>query len=192
MAADGFEQRVWDMPCAGLIGAIRHHAHFLEDDAARSRLSRFRARIDERGARAFLDEEYPAASGKAFIVNEAAGQACLVDGNAHLLAILSCEPDLTLGGLAQAAGRADIVRIWHEGWEEGSGQDAPYDVYIPHAADASRIPGAREGMDGFKNPPIPVNVIPASVAFSSPLFAARDRGRALGETLAALQEEGVL
>lgn len=189
---EDFAYRMERVPCAELVGAIGHHAYFLESSAAQERLRGFRNRILESGVRAFLDEEYPRESGKAFIVNEAAGQCCLVDGNAHMLALLACEPDLTVGGLVRMAGRAEVVRIWSDGWEGGSGQDAPYDVYIPHAADASRIPAAREGVDGFKNPPIPVKIIPASIAFSSPLFSARDRGRALGETLSALREKGVL
>lgn len=179
-------QDVQNVPCATFVGAVRHHRHFTEDEAARARLAAFCARIAGAGVRAFVDGEYPAGSGKAIIVNEAAGRLCLVDGNAHLVALTACMPDLTLARLVELAGRDDFVHVWREGWEEGSGQMEPYDVYIPFAADAAAVPGCREGTDCFKDPPQPTKIIPATVAFDSSLFAPADRGRPLGETARAL------
>ena len=68
----------------------------------------------------------------------------------------------------------------------GSGQTAPYDTYVPVGVDLRRIPGAHRSVDRFKNPPEPTQVIPSTIAFSSPLFSWRDRGRTLGETARAL------
>lgn len=176
------------VPCSTFVGAVRHHHHFLEDEGARARLESFCSRIVEKGMKAFLDEEYPPGSGKAFIVNEVAGRLCLVDGNAHMVAIVRCLPDVTLADLVQTAGRDDFVRIWRGGWEEGSGQTSPYEVYLPVATNTSRVPGCYEGVDGFKNPPAPTKIMPAGIAFDSPLFDPVDRGRPLGETARCLNE----
>lgn len=169
-------------PCKTFVGAVRHHGHFTEDAAVRERLRSFCERIMREGAKVFVDEEYPPGSGKAMIVNEVAGRLCLVDGNAHLVALLACDPDLTLGSLVETVGRGDFVRLWREGWEAGSGQDCAYDIYVPLGADVALILGSRLGVDGFKQPPEDINVIPSSIAFDSPLFSLCDRGRALSET----------
>ena len=173
---------VMTMPCTEFVGAVRHHAHFLEDEASRARLRRFRDAIRAEGVRAFLDREYPAGGDKALIVNVTAGRTCLVDGNAHLVALVMCDVGVTLARLVEESGRADFVRRWHDGWEEGSGQEAAYEVYLPLDADTSRIPEAYEGTDWFKDPSQPTKIMPATIAFDSPLFAERDRGRPLGET----------
>lgn len=175
-------------PCSEMIGAIRHHAHFTESEEARVRIGGFVRTIRELGVQGFVDREYPVGSGKAFIVNEAAGRLCVVDGNAHLVALAMHDPAITLAKLVEATGRPEVVRLWREGWEAGSGQDRPFDVYIPFEADASRIPACREGLDGFKNPPLRMKIIPADIAFDSPLFSVADRGRPIGETVRALQE----
>lgn len=174
--------------CGSFIGAVRHHLYFTESIAARQRLQRFSEMVARDGVKAFIDEEYPAGSGKAMIVNEVAGRLCLVDGNAHLVALLTVDPDLTLGSLIEAVERDDFVRIWIEGWEAGSGQERAYDIYIPIEADVSRIPESRLGVDGFKRPPEDINIIPASIAFDSPLFAPADQGRPLEETAACVGE----
>ena len=177
---------VWSDPCAQLVGAVRHHRHFVEDEAARLRLAGFCERIRGEGVRAFFDAEYPSGGGKAIIVNEAQGRLNLVDGNAHLVALVACDEHVTLADLVREVGRDDFVRTWRDGWEAGSGQEGAYDVYIPMDADASRIPGCREGTDWFKSPPQPTKIISADIAFDSPLFAPEDRGRPLGETARAL------
>ncbi|WP_139652106.1 hypothetical protein [Raoultibacter phocaeensis] len=172
--------------CGGFVGAVRHHRYFTEDDSARTRLQSFCERIEREGAKAFIDEEYPCGSGKAMIVNEVAGRFCLVDGNAHLVALVACDPDLTLARLVEVVGRSDFVRVWREGWESDSGQACAYDIYVPIDADVSRIPESRPGVDGFKQPPESINIVPACVAFDSPLFALSDRGRMLAETAACV------
>lgn len=177
------------VPCATFVGAVRHHAHFLESEAARARLLGFRDDVRTNGVRAFVDREYPPGSGKAMIVNEVAGRFCLVDGNAHLVALVMCDADLTLARLVEEAGRADFVRLWRDGWERGSGQEAAYETFIPIDADTANVPGAREGVDGFKRPPQPTKIVPSTIAFDSPLFAEADRGRALGETARLLLEQ---
>lgn len=177
---------VWNTPCAEFVGAIRHHRHFVEDEAARVRLVGFCGHIRREGAKAFLDAEYPAGGGKAFIVNEVAGRLNLADGNAHLVALVACDSQVTLARLVELAGRDDFVRVWRDGWEEGSGQEKPYEVYIPMATDGADVPGCYKGTDWFKDPPQPTKIIPATVAFDSPLFAPEDRGRPLGETARAL------
>lgn len=169
-------------PCKTFVGAVRHHGYFTGQASALNRIRDFCGRIARDGARAFVDEEYPVGSGKAMIVNEVEGRLCLVDGNAHLVALLVCDPELTLGGLAEAVGRSDFIRLWQGGWEQGSGQEGAYDIYVPLEADVSRIPGSRSGVDGFKQPPEDINVIPPTVPFDSPLFSLCDRGRILAET----------
>lgn len=176
------------VPCRTFVGAVRHHRHFTENAAARERIATFRARIEADGVRAFVDAEYPPGSGKAFIVNETAGRLCLVDGNAHLVALVACRPELTLAQLMSEAKRSDIVRFWRDGWEEGSGQEAAYEVFIPQATDATRIPGCYDGTDWFKSSPQPTKIMPATVPFDSPLFAPEDRGRTLEETVRVLDE----
>lgn len=174
-------------PCAAFIGAVGHHAHFTGDDAARTRLVGFCRRIREQGARIYLNEEYPARGGKAFIVNLTQGKPCLVDGNAHMVALVACDPQLTLARLVEIAGRDDIIRLWQDGWEDGSDQDDAYDVYIPVGTDTGRVPEARVDTDWFKQPPSPTKVIPATIPFDSPLLAENDRGRLIGETAAWLR-----
>lgn len=179
---------VASVPCRTFIGAVRPHRHFTEDEFARHQLESFRARIEADGLRAFVDAEYPAGSGKAVIVNDVAGRCCLVDGNAHLVALVACRPDLTLAQLVDEAGRDDFVRLWREGWEDGSGQDKPYEVYIPTDVDARAVPGCHDGTDWFKSPPQPTKIMPSSVAFDSVLFRPDDRGRPLEETVRRLEE----
>lgn len=176
------------IPCRTFVGAVRHHRHFTEDEAARRRLESFRERIAVHGVKAFVDEEYPPGSGKAVIVNEIAGRGFLVDGNAHLVALVACVPDLTLTQLAELAGRDDFIRIWREGWEPGSGQGEAYEVFIPSATDARLVPGCYDGTDGFKDPPQPTKIMPATVPFDSASFAPEDRGRPLCETVGRLDE----
>lgn len=177
------KQMLLNAHCGKLIGAVGHHRHFTANSAARERLLRFRERILQEGAEAFFREEYPARSGKAFIVNVADGKACLVDGNAHLVSLVACFPLLKLSDLAALSGRTDIVRIWEDGWEEGSGQSAPYDVYVPVEIDTSHIPGARIDTDWFKHPPAPTKVIPPCISFDDPLFIPGDRGVPLFQTV---------
>lgn len=179
---------VWNASCGELVGAVRHHRYFTEDEEALARLVGFCQRIELKGVKAFVDEEYPPGSSKAMIVNEVAGRLCLVDGNAHMVALVACRPDLTLAELVECAGRTDFVRVWKDGWEEGSGQSVPYEVYIPRNADASSIPRCRDGVDGFKDPPQPTKVILATVAFDTPLLPACDRGRPVGETARFVRE----
>lgn len=177
---------VMGMPCAQLVGAVGHHAHFTSDDAARARVIGFREAVARRGLGAFLRDEYPTGSGKAFIVNVVDGVPCLIDGNAHLVGVVMAQPEVTLADVVEAAGCGDIVRIWDAGWEYGSGQETAYDVYVPIETDISRIVGAREGVDYFKKPPQPTKIVPGTIASCSTLFAERDRGVALGLTAAAL------
>ena len=83
-------------------------------------------------------------------------------------------------------GAPDLVRLWQDGWEDGSGQDAAYDVYIPIGTDTARIPEAREGTDWFKDPPAPTKIVPATIPFDTPLLSEADRGRPLIEAVRAL------
>lgn len=116
------------------------------------------------------------------MVRFASGRTPGAYGNAHLVALVACDPDLTLEKLAEAAGRSDFIRVWRDGWEAGSGQACAYDIYVPLDADVSRIPDSRLGVDGFKEPPEDINVIPPHIAFDSLLLALYDRGRTLAET----------
>lgn len=176
-----------DRPCRTFVGAVRHHAHFVEDEAARARLAWFCDVIRTRGMAAFLAREYPPGSDKALIVNEIGGTPCVVDGNAHLVALVLCDPYVTLARIVEAAGRAGIVRLWKEGWEAGSGQEAAYETYIPVDADTTRLSEAYEGTDWFKDPPQPTKVIPSTIPFDTPALSERDRGRTLAETAEALR-----
>ena len=169
------------MKCADFIGAPGHHAYFSENEAARARILQFRERIRE-SVVDFMDEEYPVGGEKSFIVNMADGKPCLVDGNAHLVALITVMPDLTLENLIIALGRNDFVRLWENGWEDESGQFEPYDVYAPVGIDTTRIPGARVDTDWFKQPPAPTKVVPANVPYDSLRFSSHDRGLPLGET----------
>ena len=188
---------VLQLPCSSFVGAVGHHAYFTRMSAARARIGGFCEAIRSRGIRAFIEAEYladrckGAAENKAFIVNVVGDAPCLIDGNAHLVALVLCDPDVTLARLCAVAGRTDFGRVWQAGWEKGSGQSAPYDVYVPPATRTDRIPGAREGMYGFKCPPVPIKIISAGIASNSPLFDEADRGRPLGETAAVLREMGV-
>lgn len=189
---------VLGLPCSSLVGAVGHHTYFLRTPAARARIARFCEAIRSEGIGAFLEAEYPRArkggargEGKAFIVNVVGGTPCLIDGNAHLMSLVLCHPAVTLAELCEAAGRDDLVRIWRAGWEEGSGQAAPYDVYIPPDTRTDRIPGARRGVDGFRQPPLVIKIVSAGIASDSLLFDEADRGRPLGQTAAALRELGV-
>ena len=83
-------------------------------------------------------------------------------------------------------GRDDLVRLWQDGWEDGSGQNAAYDVYIPVGTDTARIPETREGTDWFKDPPAPTKIVPATIPFDTPLLSEADRGRPLIETVRVL------
>lgn len=174
---------VWTVPCAEFVGAVRHHRHFTENEAARRRLASFCERIERAGMKAFVDEEYPAGSGKAFIVNQVDGRLFLADGNAHMVSLVRCFPDLTLKRLEIETQRRDLVRFWVAGWEAGSNQEKPYDVFVPMQADVSRIPGAYTTEDSFKDPPEPTKAIPAAVPFDSPLLSVEDRGCPLEETV---------
>lgn len=176
-----------ERPCGTFVGAVRHHAHFVGDEAARARLARFRDVVRTRGMAAFLAQEYPPGSDKALIVNEIGGTPCVVDGNAHLVALVLCDPDVTLARIVEAAGRAGIVRLWKDGWEAGSGQEAAYETYIPTATDTTRLPEAREGTDWFKDPPQPTKIMPSTIPFDTPALPERDRGRTLAETAEALR-----
>lgn len=182
---------VMSTPCGEFIGAIGHHAHFTEDEAARRRIAGFCQTIREEGLRAFVEREYPRNAGKAIIVNEAEGAWCLVDGNAHLVSAVVCDPDLTLERLVEETGRPDAVRLWRGGWEDGSGQEGPYDVYIPLEIDTDRLPEWREGIDWFKESHPRIKIIPSDLRFDTPLLSSRDRGRPLAETAAALRDLGV-
>ena len=186
---------IFDLPCLQFVGAVGHHAHFVENADARARIERFCAEIRTEGAAACLEREYPPGSEKTIIVNVVGRRAdhpgipCVVDGNAHLLACCMCLESLTLRKLVETSERPGIVRVWYDGWEEGSGQSAPYDTYVPVETDTRRIPRAYTAIDYFKEPPAPTKVIPSTIAFSSPLFSWRDRGRTLAETATALLGE---
>ncbi len=183
---------LFSVPCLRFVGGVGHHTHFVEDAGARRRIGMLCSGVKSSGIPAFVEREYPRGSEKTIIVNVVGerkgrgGIPCVVDGNAHLLALCMAVEGLTLARLVELSGRSDIVRIWHDGWEGGSGQTAPYDTYVPVGVDLRRIPGAHRSVDRFKNPPEPTQVIPSTIAFSSPLFSWRDRGRTLGETARAL------
>lgn len=185
---------VWSEPCSSFVGAVGHHAHFTQCARARERIAHFCETIRHVGTAAFIEREYPRpgempadrADAKAIIVNVVNATPCLVDGNAHLVSLVMCDPGLTLSGLVHQAGRCDFVRIWHEGWEPGSRQDGPYVTYIPPDTDVRRIPWAQDGVNGFVQPPARVKVIPSGIAFDSTLFSVADRGRPLGETARSL------
>lgn len=179
-------QMLMEMPCASFIGAVRHHAHFMQDVVAGERIDRLVRIARFRGLQTFVDWEYLAGGNKAFIVNLTQGKACLVDGNAHMVALIAADPKLTLASLVRQTGRNDLVRLWQDGWEDGSGQDAAYDVYIPVDTGTARIPEARVGTDWFKDPPAPTKIIPATIPFDTPLLSEADRGRPLIETVCAL------
>lgn len=177
---------ILSMPCAEFVGAVCHHSYFTGSDAARERIAGFVARIGRWGASNFVDEEYPAGAEKRIILNIIDGKVCVTDGNAHLVALVAACPGFHLGQLWRSGSEGGLVRVWRCGWEDGSGQDVPYDTYVPLTADVSRIPGAHAGTDWFKQPPESINVIPSNVPYDSELFSAGDRGRTLGETVEAL------
>lgn len=179
-------QMLMEMPCASFIGAVGHHAYFTSNAAAKDRIERLARLARCRGIRGFAAQEYPQGAGKAFIANLTQGKVCLVDGNAHMVALLAVNPQLTLASLAYQVGRDDLVRLWQDGWEDGSGQNAAYDVYIPVGTDTARIPETREGTDWFKDPPAPTKIVPATIPFDTPLLSEADRGRPLIETVRML------
>lgn len=187
---------IWNEPCARLIGAVGHHAYFTQNAGARERIDLFCGRIMRDGIVAFMGEEYPRlaaatpdrADAKAVIVNVINATPCLVDGNAHLLSLVMCRPDLTLAELVRLTRRIDFLRVWHDGWEPGSRQENPYDTYIPPDTDVRHVPGARDGVNGFVRPPARVKVIPSTIAFDSVLFSAADRGQPIGETARVLRQ----
>lgn len=181
---------VWQTPCAQFIGAIGHHTFFLQDASARARLQRFCTAIRQNGVAWFLKREYPQGLDKAIIVNRIGDALYVVDGNAHLLSLVLCDASITLRALVQAAGHQHFVRIWQDGWEAGSGQREAYETYIPPTTDTTRVPQWRAGVDGFKQPPISIKIIPSNVPFDSACFAACDRGRPLQQTAQALTDGG--
>lgn len=177
------------LQCAELIGAIGHHHYFLSNTAARTRLKRFCREIQNDGQEAFLQREYPAFSDKAVILNQIGKRVFVVDGNAHLLALLLCCATLTVGCLQRI--HPTLFRFWRNGWEDGSGQSAAYDTYIPRSINASRLAGARQGMDGFQSPPSPIWVIPSNIPFDTKALKPEDRGYPLGETATALAKQNL-
>ena len=103
-------QMLMEMPCASFVGAVGHHAYFTSNAAARDRIERLARLARCRGIRGFAAQEYPQGAGKAFIANLTQGKVCLVDGNAHMVALLAVDPQLTLASLAYQVGRDDLRR----------------------------------------------------------------------------------
>lgn len=120
---------LFSVPCLRFVGGVGHHAHFVEDTGARRRIGMLCSGVKSSGIPAFVEREYPRGSEKTIIVNVVGerkgrgGIPCVVDGNAHLLALCMAVEGLTLARLVELSGRSDIVRIWHDGWEGGFRSD---------------------------------------------------------------------
>lgn len=176
-----------DLPVAQACGAVRHDWFFKTDSAAQESIKELTELVKAQGADVMLAREYPDTAAKNVIVNIVEGKPYVIDGNRHCVALLMAEPKLSFGELEKL--RPGLLRVWQAGVEEGKNTpETAYDVYIPADVDISGIPGARRGMDYFKNPPAPTNIVPGSFPSDSELLPEADRGRALGETAAALRE----
>ena len=185
-------RQLMDVWCRDLVGAVGHHWFFSHNAAAQERLSGFVRDIRRDGVDWFLREHYPRTGEKRVIVNQIGGRFYLVDGNAHMLALVLANPGIRFSGLVDAVGHGSFARFWRDGWEEGSGQVEPYETYIPFDTDTERLPSAREGYDAFKPTPERIKIIPSNIPFDSPLLSERDRGRPLGETAEELERLGAI
>ena len=166
-------------------GAPRHDYYFRKDDSTSCSILELAQYGRCHGIQALLRREYPDTATKNIIVNIIDNQVFVVDGNRHLVALLMVKPDLTFGELNTH--HTGLLRIWFAGVEEGRNSAfMPYDVYIPDAVTISNIPKAHKGVDRFKNPPSPINIVPASFRFDSNTLTSIDRGYPLYQTAIAV------
>lgn len=166
-------------------GAPRHDYYFKKNDSVSCSILEMAHYGRRHGIQALLRREYPDTDTKNIIVNIIDDRIFVVDGNRHLVALLMVKPDLTFGELQNY--RTGLVRIWFAGVEEGKNSAVtPYDVYIPDAVTISNIPKAHKGMDHFKNPPSPINIVPANFRFDSNALTRIDRGYPLYQTTIAV------
>lgn len=184
----------YDIKAANLVGAVGHHAFFLTSASAQNRIQIHVNRILAFGLKQYLNEEYLSTIqnnklSKSFIINEIENRHFLLDGNLHMVAIILALPATTIGDIVQAAGRADIIRFWKNGYEDSPAiQKNPYDTYIPLHICTDKIAGAHKGMDYFKNPPEEIFIIPSNIPYDSMLFSPPQQGQPLGITAMALTE----
>lgn len=174
-----------NFPLSKACGAVRHDHFFKTDKDAFNSIKELSGIAKKQGVKAMLDREYPDTGAKNIIVNIIDGKPYVIDGNRHCVSLLLAEPYLTFGDLEALC--PGILRIWYAGVEEGSNTaENPYQVYIPIDVDVSSIPGAHRGIDFFKTPPAPTNIVPGSFPPDSELLPDVDRGLPLSETVTAL------
>ena len=169
-------------------GAPGHDYYFKTNDSASCSIMEMAQYGRSHGILALLRREYPDTKAKNIIINIIEEQTFVVDGNRHLIALLIIKPSLTFAELNIY--RAGLVRIWFAGVEDGKNSaSTPYDVYIPDKVSIGNIPGAHKGMDYYKNPPTPTNIIPADFRFDSQKLNYIDRGYPLYQTAIAIMEK---
>ena len=179
---------VLSTPVAAAVGAPRHDYYFKNTPSAVDSILEMFSYGRYYGMEPLLRREYPDVNSKNIILNVIGGKVYVADGNRHSIALMILRPDVTFADIEKL--RPGLVRVWHAGVEEGKNTpETPYDVYIPADIDISRVPGARLGMDYFKNPPAPTNIVPASFPADSPLLKDDDRGYPLFLTAVAILRE---
>ncbi|MBE6992568.1 MAG: leucine-rich repeat domain-containing protein [Ruminococcaceae bacterium] len=177
---------IMSLPVHEAYGAVRHDYFFRTDREAFNSIIELSDFAKKQGVKAMLDREYPDIGSKNIIVNIIDGNPYVIDGNRHCVSLLMADPYITFGDLEALC--PGILRIWHAGVEEGKNSaENPYEVYIPIDVDISSVPGAHRGIDYFKDPPAPTNIVPGSFPPDSELLPEDDRGCRLSDTVSRLQ-----